>query len=182
MNVETLKVGEIALVSAKKVNGGKIQLEFAQKINLGNKSQSILSLLNKSDDRFQQTDKPRYAWMSGEAADIKNLFGIDTATLLNVGDVMELDILNPTIQGQPLNIRIIERPVSALKKEEQEYFLANIEKKAKRKGKDGDFILTDKGEYIDVKTDVVAGTANHILIASTPAEATAKNAIDEALS
>jgi hypothetical protein len=174
MKAEDLKVGEIALLSAKKVNGGKIQLEFAQKIKMEGKSQSIVSLLNKSDDRFIQTDKPRYAWMSGEQKDIEATFGIKL-NLVEVGDTQELAMLNPTIEGQPLNIRIIETTKGT------EYDVANFETRAKRAGKDGEFITTPGGEYIYTKTDVVVGTANHVLIKETTRENAAKSAIDSAL-
>ena len=180
--VENLEGKEMLLVSARKVNGGKYQLTFAQKVdNPHARPASIVGLLNKSDERFASDGlgKPRYAWISGEAADIKAAFGIDVSDLTNVGDQKELNILNPKAQGQDLHIQITETT------EGSEYDVQNFETRAKRAGKDGDFILTPVGEFIYVKSTVVAGEPKHVFIKDTirgsQAAGTASDAIADAL-
>lgn len=168
--VENLEGSEMLLVSARKVNGGKYQLTFAQKVNNPNaRPASIVGLLNASDERFASDGlgKPRYAWISGEAADIKATFGLDMSDLTEVGDQKELNILNPTVKGMPLNIQITETT------EGTDYDIANFETRAKRAGKDGDFITTPAGEYIYVKSTVVAGAPKHVFIADTVRQAQA---------
>ena len=176
MNIENLEVGQLLLVSAKKVNGGKVQLSFAQKIkNPNTRPASITGILNASDDRFSQPGKPRYAWISAEPTDASKYFGLDFSSLKNVGDMMDI---NEVKEG--LNLQITETT------EGTEWELANIEKSAKRAGKDGDYILTKDGKHIFTRSTVVEGEANHVFIADTVrssqyAGATAEDAIEEAL-
>jgi hypothetical protein len=59
-----------------------------------------------------------------------------------------------------LNIQITETT------EGSDYDVANFEVRAKRAGKDGDFI-TKNGMYIYVRTTVVAGEAKHTMMADT---------------
>lgn len=175
--VENLAKGEMLLVSAKKVNGGKISLEFAQHIdNPNSRPSSIVGLLNADDERFDQpTGGPRRAWVTGSPAMIQEHFGVDCSDLLSVGDYKELNILNPEIKGQKLNIQITETT------EGSEYDVQNFETRAKRAGKDGDFITTSKGEYIYVKSAVVAGEAKHYFIEETSRLSAGGDAASEAI-
>lgn len=146
-----LKSGEMMLVSAKGVNGGKVQLTFAQIVETGANPTNVVSLLNASDDRFAQ-QRPSFAWISGEPADIQTEFGIDVSGLA-VGEVLEIGMKNPTIKDQPLNIIISETT------EGNEWEVANFEKAAKRAGKDGDYILKD-GMYIYRRTSLKLGAVS----------------------
>lgn len=162
MELQDLNKGECLIVSAKRVGGGKIQVMFAEKITNPNlRPNSIVGLLNKSDDRFTVEEKPRYAWHSGEAADIKAALGIDCSSLVNEGDTMDVNLLNPSINGESLHIQITETTKG------DKYDVANFDKRAKRAGKDGDFILSAEGAYIYVKADVVPGSAKHVFLKDT---------------
>ena len=175
-SVENLKDGDLLLVSAKKVNGGKVQLCFAQKvINPEARPASITGLLNKSDERFTQTGNARYAWMSGEPSDIKDAFGVDCSDIPNVGDEKDLGILNPTHEGSKLSLQITETT------EGSEYDVAHFETRAKRAGKDGDYILTADGEYIYVRATIVRGDAKHAFISDTQRASAQAGASDSAV-
>jgi len=65
--LDTLEKGNTLLVSARKINGGKIQLEFAEVVSTSDKGVNLLAMLNKSDDRF--SSNARRAWMSAEPTD-----------------------------------------------------------------------------------------------------------------
>lgn len=177
--VENLEGNEMLLVSAKKVNGNKIQLEFAQRVSNPNaRPSSIVGLLNKSDDRFSgPLGSPRRAWLAGEASDIQALLGIDCSDLVNVDDMKTLNILNPTIGDEKLHIQITETT------EGTEYDVANFSTRAKRAGKDGPFITTAEGEYIYVKATVVKGEPKHVFIADTSRSSSdsAESAIESAI-
>lgn len=176
--VENLNKGEILLVSAKAVNGGKVSLEFAQIIeNESNSNNSILGLLNESDDRFNKS-KPRRAWMNSMPEDIKKYLGVDVSDLTEVGMEKELNILNPTIAGQELNIQINE--TTEPKGKQGEYLVKNFEQTAKRAGKDGEFILDKEGKYIYPIITIVQGPANHSIIKETT-RPEKKSAIDQAI-
>lgn len=160
----------IVLESAKGVKGGKVQLTFSQMVQIGNTSTNILGLLNASDDRFNQS-KPRYAWLSGQPTDIATQFGIPQASLdaLAEGEELTLDMVDPRLMSNPdvqLNLQIVETT------EGTEYDVANFATRAKRAGKDGDFITTADEQYIYVRTSVVAGAPQHKLIANTKRVAT----------
>ena len=160
--VENLKQGECAVISARKVKGGKVQLMFAEKITNPNlKPASIVGILNKSDERFTIEGKPRYAWHSGEISDIKTALGIDCSSLVNEGDTMDINMANPTIDDQELHIQITETIDGT------DYDFANLDTRAKRAGKDGDFILSAEGDYIFVKSDVVVGNPTHTFLQNT---------------
>ena len=149
----------IVLESAKGVKGGKIQLCFSQIVDLGKAPTNIVGLLNASDDRFNQ-QKPRYAWLAGQPEDIKKQFGLDLN--LAEGEEIQIDMVNPKVSGddRSLNIQITETT------EGSEWDVANFETRAKRAGKDGDFIMKD-GKYIYVRTTVVAGEAKHLIFDET---------------
>ena len=168
---------KIVLESARGVKNGKVQLAFSQLIQTGTSNSNVLGLLNKSDDRFNQ-QKPRYSWMTAEKADVLAQFGIDLSGLAE-GDVLEIGSVDPRLASSPdaeLNIQITEST------EGSEYDVANFETRAKRAGKDGDFIMKD-GKYIYVKTSVVAGPAKHTILTDTTRESVggAASAIADAL-
>jgi hypothetical protein len=174
-NSLNLKPGQVMLVSAKAVKGGKIQLEFAQNLQT---RVNVVSLLNESDERFTQSG-PRRAWLSAQPADIKKHMNIDV-TSLKEGETQELNLLNPKLAGQPLNLQIVETT------EGSQYDIENFSTRAKRAGKEGPFILTKEGSYIYQNVSVVAGEPNHIFFKETVrseegAVATSFSAIDEAL-
>ena len=176
MKVEDLKAGDLLLVSAKRVNGNKVQLCFAQKvINPEARPSSITGLLNTSDDRFTQSGKARYAWVSGEGADIKEKFGIDCSDIPNLGDSKDLGILNPDLDGNKLSLQITETT------EGSEYDVANFETRAKRAGKDGEFIMTADGQYIYVKSSIVMGEPKHVFISGTHRAGSEAGATDSAV-
>ena len=165
-----LKSGEMMLVSAKGVNGGKVQLTFAQVVETGANPTNVISLLNASDDRFAQ-QRPSFAWISGEPNDIQTQFGIDVSGLA-VGEVLEIGMLNPTINGNPLNIVITETT------EGNDWEVANFEKAAKRAGANGDFILKD-GMYIYRRANVVLGPVSkdsHKIFKDTTRQSTVSGA------
>jgi len=169
-------MNKVTLVSAKGVKGGKVQLTFSQIVETSKNATSLTSLLNASDERFNQ-QKPRLAWMSAEPTDVQKLFGIDAN--LEEGQELEINMVDPRIAGddRPLNIRIIESTKGS------DYDVANFETRAKRAGKDGDYILHN-GMYIYVKTSIVLGTPEHVLYTETTrkeAGASASSAIADAL-
>jgi hypothetical protein len=166
----------IVLESAKGVKGGKVQLAFSQVIETGKAPSSILGLLNASDERFNQS-KPRMAWLTAQPEDVKKVFNLDLN--LAEGEELEINMVDPRMAGdnRALNIQITETT------EGTEYDVANFETRAKRAGKDGDFIMKD-GKYIYVRTTVVAGEAKHLIFDETTrvsANPTTSSLISDAL-
>ena len=157
--METSRKNPVTLVSAKAVSGGKITLTFTQMVERDNRSQSLTSLLNADDERFQQA-KPRYAFITGSPALVKDLFNIDCASLKE-GESIEIDQVEPLVKGELLNIQLVETVKGT------DWQMANLEKAAKRAGKDGDFIMTEKGEYIFVKAEIAVGQPNNYSFPNT---------------
>ena len=120
-SIDTLKKNDTLMVSARKVNGGKISLEFAEIIETTDRLVSALTILNKSDDRWYDSEK---------------------------GEMLDLDILNPTYQEQRFRVQINETV------EGTQWQINNADVAAKRRGKGGDFI-TNNGEYIYSNGDIV---------------------------
>jgi len=169
-------MNKLVLESAKGVKNGKVQLTFSQIVKTGSASANVLGLLNASDDRFG-SQKPRYAWVTGQKSDIEKQFGISLEGLTE-GDVLEIGAVDPRLADAPdtsLNIQISETT------EGSEWDVANFETRAKRAGKDGDFIMKD-GMYIYVRANVVAGSAAHSIFTETTRKApNASSAIADAL-
>ena len=148
--LDTLKQGETLLISARKVGGEKIHLEFAEIVKSAN-NMNVLSILNKSDERFSSS--ARRAWVTAEPVDAEESFeinfGIDAGwEMTEKGEMLFLDVLNPTIGGTRCRLQINETT------EATEWQSDNIETAAKRKGKDGPYI-THEGDYIFSNTSIV---------------------------
>jgi hypothetical protein len=153
MNDLNLKPGQVMLVSAKGVANGKVSLEFAQIVDTGKKAIDLTSLINESDDRFNQT-KPRRSWMTGTKESIAKYFPSLAIVDLAEGATLEIGLMDPEIEGLPLNLQIIETTKGS------DYDNANVDTKAKRAGKGGDFIMKN-GQYIFTKVSVVVGAPKH---------------------
>jgi len=174
-SLQGLQAGQCLMIQARKVKGGKIQIEFGEVIDSG-RTINPLGMFNKSDDRFNVGNKARRAWLTAEPKDASNLLGIDMSSTADWttdqlgNEVLELNVLNPSVDVNgtvhQLKVEIVETV------EPTEYQAANLSTSAKRKGKDGDFI-THKGMYIFANTRVVYDKANHILL---EADVTSKTA------
>ena len=150
-SIDTLKKNDTLMVSARKVNGGKISLEFAEIIETTDRLVSALTILNKSDDRF--SSRPRRSWVSAEPTDASELFNVNFGDDgewydSEKGEMLDLDVLNPTYNGQRFRVQINETV------EGTQWQIDNADVAAKRRGKGGDFI-THNGEYIYSNGDVV---------------------------
>ena len=166
-SLQGLQAGQTLLVSARKVAGNKIQLEFAEIVQSRSNTVNPLSVFNKSDDRFSQA-KPRRAWMTAEPKDASSILGVDLSLNSsgyvidqNGREVMMLNILNPiaTINGEssPLKVEIVETVTPT------DWQAQNIETAAKRRGANGDYI-THKGMYIFTNARMTFGAANHVFL------------------
>ena len=168
-SLETLTPGQTLLVHARKVNGGKLQLEFAEKLQQADRPVNALAVFNKSDDRFSNGAGARRAWMTVEPSDASEILGIDLSdeskyTTDAMGrDIMPLNVLSPKAGDHTLRVQIVETTNAS------EWDAQNIETRAKRRGKDGDFI-THKGMYIFTQSTVVFGEPNVFLEADAPSE------------
>ena len=141
-SLDTLKSGETLLVSARQVANGKISLEFAEKISTKNRPVSALTILNASDDRF--SSGARRGWATAEPVDASNALGINFGDdgewySSDRGEMMDLDVLNPEFNGTRFRVQITETT------EPTEWQAENVERAAKRAGKDGDYI-THEGD------------------------------------
>ena len=150
-SLDTLKTGETLLISARQINNGKISLEFAEKITAKDRPVSALTVLNASDDRF--SSGARRGWATAEPIDASKAFDVNFGDdgewySSDRGEMMDLDILNPTFDGTRFRVQITEST------EPTEWQAENVERAAKRAGKDGDYI-THEGDYIFSNSDIV---------------------------
>ena len=150
-SLDSLKVGETLLISARQVANGKISLEFAEKITAKDRPVSALTVLNASDDRF--SSGARRGWATAEPIDASKAFDVNFGDdgewyTSERGEMMDLDILNPEFNGVRFRVQISETT------EPTEWQAENLERAAKKAGKDGDYI-THNGDYIFSNSDVV---------------------------
>ena len=164
--LENLQLGTSAIASLRKVAGGKIQFELAERIERASGGINLLALMNKGDERFEQNGVRR-AWMSAEPSQITAYFGISAEDLAEVSEDKYnptfIWIKNPEIEGLDLRLQIVETVVGTA------YEMANIDTKAKRAGKNGN-ILVHGGKPIFSNTIVTAcvkgESPKHVLLAS----------------
>jgi hypothetical protein len=150
-SLDTLQVGEALLINARKVSNNKIQLEFAEKVSAKDRPISALTVLNASDDRF--SSGARRGWATAEPVDASEIFGVNFGDdgewySSEKGEMMDLNILNPDFNGLKFRVQIIETT------EPTDWQSENVERAAKRAGKDGDYI-THEGNYIFSNANVV---------------------------
>jgi hypothetical protein len=160
-SLETLKFGDTLLTEIRPVNYSdpgkpKVQIELAEFVRDPQRSVNALSIFNSDDDRF--SGKPRRAWLTVSPAMLKQHLNIDLPKGFEDGDeVITVNILNPAVNGARLHIQVTETltPTS--------WQLENLDKSAKRAGKDGDYLLY-QGQYIFSNTEVVLGEPNHVFL------------------
>tara|TARA_R100001463_G_scaffold25650_2_gene60626 strand:- start:11434 stop:12027 length:594 start_codon:yes stop_codon:yes gene_type:complete len=150
-SIDTLEVGQTLLISARQVSNGKISLEFAEKVTSKDRPVSALTILNASDDRF--SSGARRGWASAEPVDASSTFNVNFGDdgewyTSERGEMMDLDILNPEFNGMRFRVQITETT------EPTEWQAENLERAAKRAGKDGDYI-THSGDYIFSNSDMI---------------------------
>ena len=157
-SIETLKKGDTLLTHARKVSGGKVQLEFAEIIKSSTNGVNVLALLNKSDERF--SSGARRCWMSVEIVDAEEQLNIKLGndqewyTNDKGHEVLDLYVLNPIMYDTRMRVLITETI------EPDEYQADNWETQAKRRGKDGPHIL-HKGDYIFTNSTVILTNDMH---------------------
>lgn len=174
-SLETLIPGQTLILNARKVKGNKIQLEFAERLSTPDSPQSLLSAFNKSDNRFSQSSGVRRAWLTSEPSDASELLNVDLVNAKYIvnedgREVHALNILNPTMDGQRMRVQIVETTTPT------EWQTDNLERAAKRKGADGEFI-THKGQYIFSNGDVVLGEPKHTFLEADTVSAVSTSGI-----
>ena len=159
--VENLSKGQTLVVGARKVKGGKFQVEFAEIVVNPDARPNLLSMFNASDDRFSaRTSKPRRAWMTVEANDFFKITGIDISGATEDG--ITLNVLNPTANGERIHLEIRET-VGA---KDGSYEQSNSARAAKQvTGADGSrrYFVKDN-QLIFAKGTVVLGEPKHQIL------------------
>ena len=164
-----LKEGVCAALSIRQVMSSdptinNYQLELAERINNGSGGINMLGVLNFSDPRFNNRGARRHYTLI-KATELLAMFSDLTQADLDAlqigGDPMFLGVKNPSINhlGQELYLKIRVNETF----EGDDWDLSNIDKAAKKKGKDGDFIYgNNNGElaHIFSKTELAAASYN----------------------
>ncbi len=155
-DLNTLKLGQTLLTRFRKIEGGFVQMELAE-VKEGSRGLSAAFVFNQSDNRFSR-NSARRAWQPATPADVESALGISVGDdqaweMDDMGnEILVVNILNPvaSFEGQefPLRVQIVETT------EPTEWQRANINSTAKRKGRDGEFILHN-GEYIFTRSSIV---------------------------
>lgn len=155
-DLNTLKLGQTLLTRFRKIEGGFVQMELAE-VKEGSRGLSAAFVFNQSDSRFSR-NSARRAWQPATPADVEMTLGISVGDaegweMDDMGnEILTVNVLNPvaSFEGQefPLRVQIIETT------EPTDWQRANLNSAAKRKGKDGDFILHN-GDYIFTRSSIV---------------------------
>lgn len=161
--IATLVAGQVLLATARRVEGGKVQLEFAEIIVNPKNSTNVLAELNADDDRFAASKKgARRAYLTASPAMAEAHFGIKIAELPEDGSKKEFNILNPELKGVTLRMQVSE------KFEGSAYEMENQQKTAKQY-KDNKGVVkyfVKDGKLIFSETTMVANEPKHKIIES----------------
>ena len=154
-SLESLKHGQTLLTQFRKVSNGFIEVELAEVKDA--RGPSAAFIFNKSDSRFSR-NSARRAWQNGQPSDLEQALGVklgdDAGWEINDNgdEVLKVNILNPklTFEGKqyPMRVQIVETI------EPNDWQAENVETAAKRKGKDGDFVM-HKGNFIFSNSTIV---------------------------
>jgi hypothetical protein len=174
-SLQGLQMDQTLMVSARKVAGAKVQLEFAEILQKDSTPAiNPLAVFNKSDSRFAQTGKARRAWMTVEPVDASEYLGIDLSSkaawvVIGNNEILELNVLNPvaTINGQSYALKVEIRETT----EATEWQADNLDTAAKRRGKDGAY-CTHKGLHIFSNAFIAFNKANHVFLEMDAVEKT----------
>ena len=133
-----LQKGQVLAVRMKAVKNGKVQIEFAEKIDSPNPVRSALGILNKSDDRFNFSSGARRSWETAEPADVESLFGFELPEGEAHSEILEI---LPNVKGQEFRLQIVEILETEMTDNQVDY----ADNYLKRAGKDGDYFYTPQG-------------------------------------
>ena len=165
--LDTLQINDVLIVQARQVANDKVSLEFAEILDTNsNRSRTALGIFNKSDERF--SSGARRAWLTCEPSDAAELLEIDGLSFEDDAKdwyedeetgyvLMQLTILNPTVDGIPLKVEVTETITPT------DWQKDNLKRAAKKAGRDGEFI-THQDCHVFSNTDVVIGEANHTFL------------------
>ena len=155
-DLKSLKLGQTLLTRFRKVANGFISVELAE-VKEGNSGVSAAYVFNKSNSKFTR-NSARRAWQNGSAEDLEAALGVslgdDAGWTLdeNGNEILTVNILNPVVSFEgkefPMRVQIVESV------EADDYRASRVETTAKRKGRDGDFILHN-GDYIFTYASIV---------------------------
>jgi len=169
-DLTTLKLGQTLLTRFRKIEGGFVQMELAE-VKEGSRGLSAAFVFNQSDNRFSR-NSARRAWQPATPADVEMSLGISVADdqaweMDDMGnEILTVNILNPvaSFEGQefPLRVQIVETT------EPTDWQRANLNTSAKRKGRDGDFILHN-GDYIFTRSSIVFNEPVDVYLAADTA-------------
>lgn len=149
-SLETLEQGQTLLTRVRAVSGNKFEIEVAQIIKGESTGKNLLSMLNADDSRF--TSKARRAWTNATAKMMDKYFEVDV-TNLKVGKTMNLNILNPSLDGDRLVVKITETTVARTYINADGETITQKPKQIVRDGKTFIFV-TEDGETIYSNTTV----------------------------
>jgi len=172
--LNSLKLGQTLLTTFRKVKNGFISVELAEVKDTGGPSAAFV--FNKSDDRFTRSSARR-AWQTGQPADLEEALGVDLSDSADWemddkgNEILVANILNPvvTFEGQtfPMRVQIVETT------EATDWQAANVKNTAKRKGKNGDFIM-HKGDFIFTNASIVFSMPEDVYLEADKAPAPVK--------
>ena len=169
-DLTTLKLGQTLLTRFRKIEGGFVQMELAE-VKEGSRGLSAAFVFNQSDNRFSR-NSARRAWQPATPADVEKTLGISVGDdqaweMDDMGnEILTVNVLNPvaSFEGQefPLRVQIVETT------EPTDWQRANLNTSAKRKGRDGDFILHN-GDYIFTRSAIVFNEPVDVYLAADTA-------------
>lgn len=160
------------LTKVRKVNGGKYQIEVAEKIPeastaTNDTSSTLLSIMNESDERFSQGVGARRGWLTVGAPELKKYMNIDVSQLTfateqgNNGENQEvawIGKVNPTINGLKVALQVVETLTP------QDAYQAENPQRTCKKANNGLILLKDN-QLIFSKTKIgVQGKIKHTII------------------
>lgn len=145
--LKNLPKGQVGIVRARHVNGDKIQIEFAQKLDSPTTNRNAVSIFNASDARFSQNG-PRRAWVSATAIDAMRIANISITD-----EESHKEILKPmgSFNGNSFSLQITEKLESELNENQKN----NLNNYLKRAGKEGSFFHAENGERVAQIIDLV---------------------------
>jgi hypothetical protein len=99
------------ITSVKRVRNGKLQAQMQDKVQKPG-AVNVLAALNEGDEAFDNSGSLRYGWFAVTTIGLAKM-GVDeediaTISELEEGEQFDIEIENPSIEGEALRLRIVE--------------------------------------------------------------------------
>ncbi len=168
--IENLKKGQVMISYIRPTSTEKLSVEVVEVMETTS-ANTLLSTMNSSDERFSKS-KPRIGYFVATDEDLKTKLGIDLSKIKPSEritkdgvreDVYCVGMLNPTIEGNPIRLQIVEKTFDQLTAKSNAWDIQNFRRSAKNDTR-GNYMLYNNQLILSKAVPTNAVEFSHVRI------------------